>query len=143
MRIQEASCCSRRAVYTSPGFFVLFSLIAVIFLAAPLFPRPTLLALDAVAFAAGAAWCALNFRRGRQVHCAVTSIGWTALALLAFFEAARDRSFIAGDEQLVFLGLLGIALIFEDAWHRAFDAKALRPQAASGTVNQNREPLPG
>lgn len=126
MSAQEADCCSPRVIYSSPGFLVLFGLIAAIFLVAPLFPRHTYFALSGVAFVAGAAWCGFNFWRSRHAHCLVTTIGWSALAALTFVETAQGRSLIAGDEQLVFLGVLGVGLVFEAAWVRAFGTSAVR-----------------
>ena len=68
---------------------------------------------------AGAAWCGLNFWRCRHAHCIVTSTGWAALSILAFTEAGLGRSLIGGDEQPVFLAVLGAAVLFEAVWRLA------------------------
>ena len=94
---------------------------------AQILPAPAYLAVDAVAFLAGGSWCALNFWRSRQAHCLLTGSGWLLLALFAAAEAGLGRSLIGGDEQLVFLGILAIGLIFEGAWYLVHRDNAVTP----------------
>jgi hypothetical protein len=84
---------------------------------AQILPAPAYLAVDAVAFLAGGTWCALNFWRCRHAHCLLTGSGWLLLALFAAAEAGLGRSLMGGDEQLVFLVILAMGLIFEGAWY--------------------------
>ena len=49
----------------------------------------------------------------------MTSTGWAALSILAFTEAGLGRSLIGGDEQPVFLAVLGAAVLFEAVWRLA------------------------
>src|SRR5215471_19125424 len=72
-----------------------------------------------------AAWCVLNFWRCRHAHCVVTSTGWLALSVLAFTEAGLGRSLIGGDEQLVFLAVLAVAVGFEVVWRCAHGTNAV------------------
>ncbi|MGH9046800.1 MAG: hypothetical protein ACRDVW_05735, partial [Acidimicrobiales bacterium] len=65
---------------------------------------------------AGGGWCSLNFWRCRHAHCLVSGPGWLAFGLFAFVEAGLGHSLIGRHEQPVFLGLLGLALVFEGAW---------------------------
>lgn len=83
------------------------------------------LALDAVAALAAGSWCAVNFWRCRQAHCAVSGPLWLALGAFCTLEVALGHSVIAGDEQLVFLGVLGAALAFEVVWYRAKGTQAI------------------
>ncbi len=90
-------------------------------------PAPAYLVVDAAAFLAGGSWCVLNFWRCRQAHCLVTGSGWLLLALFAAVEAGLGRSLIGGDEQLVFLVILAIGLIFEGAWYLVRRDNAVTP----------------
>lgn len=83
---------------------------------APHVPLRGALALDGIAALVGGAWCSLNFWRCRHAHCLVSGPGWLAFGLFALVEAGLGRSLIGGNEQLVFLGLLGVALAFEGTW---------------------------
>jgi len=94
---------------------------------AQILPARAYLAVDAVAFLAGGTWCALSFWRCRQAHCLLSGSGWLLLALLAAAEAGLGRSLIGGDEQLVFLGILAIGLIFEGAWYLVHRDNAVTP----------------
>ena len=80
---------------------------------AQVLPPPGYLVVDAVAFLAGGSWCALNFLRRRQAHCVVTGAGWLAMALFVAAEAGLGHSLIHGDEQLLFLLILAVGLVFE------------------------------
>ena len=91
------------------------AVVALLTLAGILPMRPGL-AVDALAAMAAGSWCALNFWRCRHAHCAVSGAGWLGLALLSFVEAGLGRSVIGGNEQPVFLGVLGAALAFESIW---------------------------
>jgi hypothetical protein len=111
--------------------FLFFALVIVLLgLAAHLALRGEL-ALDGLAALAGGGWCSLNFWRCRQAHCLVCGAGWLALSVFAFAEAALGRTLIAGDEQLVLLGILVAALAFEALWTWARRTNAVvrgRPQ---------------
>jgi hypothetical protein len=98
-------------------------------LIAPLLPHRAEFAVDGIAFVAGAAWCGLNFWRSRHAHCLVNFTGWSALALLTFAEIVPDRSYIRGDEQLVFLAVLALSLVFEAMWVRARGTNAVTLRA--------------
>jgi len=100
-------------------------------------PAPTFLAVDAVAFLAGGTWCALNFWRCRQAHCLLAGFGWLVLALFTAAEAVAGHSMIGGDEQLVFLAVLAVSLVFEAIWYLARHTNAVTPaqsQPASGNL---------
>jgi hypothetical protein len=88
--------------------------------------------VDALAALAAGGWCSLNFWRCRHAHCVVTGPAWLALSIFAFTEAGIGRSLIAGDEQLVFLGVLAAALCFEGVWYLARRTNAV---TASGQRN--------
>jgi len=103
---------------TGKPLTLFFGAVIALLIVAPLFPRRAELALDAVAALSAGGWCAVNFWRCRHAHCLVTGVGWLGLSLFAFAEAGVGRSLIRGDEQLVFLGVLAIGLVFEAAWSR-------------------------
>jgi hypothetical protein len=94
---------------------------------AQILPAPAYLVVDAVAFLAGGTWCALNFWRCRHAHCLLTGSGWLVLALFAAAEAGLGRSLMGGDEQLAFLAILAIGLIFEAAWYLVRHDNAVTP----------------
>ena len=83
---------------------------------AQILPAPAFLLVDAAAFLAAGSWCAVNFWRCRQAHCLVTGPGWLLLAVFTLTEAGLGHSLISGDEQLVFLGILGAGMILECLW---------------------------
>ncbi|MFZ0216888.1 MAG: hypothetical protein WAM30_13225 [Candidatus Dormiibacterota bacterium] len=93
-----------------------FAAVIGLLLLAPWLPRRADLAVDGLAALAAAAWCAANFWRCRHAHCVVTAAGWFALSAFSFVEATLGRSWIGGDEQLVFLGVLAIGVLFEVGW---------------------------
>lgn len=149
MSTETSSCCSPRALFgwsppasvadtpakriadrvlpsTGYGLIAFFAAVIAALLIAPFFPRHIELAVEGLAFAAAAWWCGVNFWRSRHAHCVVTTVGWSALALLTFFEAVQGRSLILGDEQPAFLVLLGVAVVFEALWVRAFGTNAVR-----------------
>jgi hypothetical protein len=94
-----------------------FAAVVVLLNAGQFFGRRADLTMIGLAAAASGGWCALNFWRCRHAHCAVTGVGWLALAMFTFAEAAAGRSVIGGDEPLLFVGVLGIGLLFECGWH--------------------------
>ena len=104
---------------------VYFAAIVGLLNLAPHLPERANLAADGLAALAAAAWCVLNFWRCRHAHCVVTSTGWLALSVLAFTEAGLGRSLIGGDEQLVFLAVLAIAVGFEVVWRCAHGTNAV------------------
>jgi len=94
-------------------FAAIFGLLNI----APHLPERANLAVDGLAALAAGAWCGVNLWRCRHAHCVVTSAGWLALSMLAFTEAVLGRSLIGGDEQPVFLAVLGVAILFEAVWY--------------------------
>ena len=110
-------------------FAAIFGLLNI----APHLPERANLAVDGLAALAAGAWCGVNLWRCRHAHCVVTSAGWLALSMLAFTEAVLGRSLIGGDEQPVFLAVLGAAILFEAVWYfvRGTNSVATRPGAGS------------
>lgn len=105
---------------------------AAVFVLVNLAPHlPTRAGLVVMGFGAlgGGAWCALNFWRCRHAHCVVSGTGWLALAMFSFGEAILGRSVIAGDEGLVFLGVLAAAMAFEGGWFATHRTNAVRAVA--------------
>ena len=94
---------------------------------APVLATRGQLAVDGLAALAAGAWCGVNFWRCRHAHCALSGAGWLGLALLAFAETAAGRSWIGGDEQVVFLAVLVVALAFEGIWAAVRGTNALTP----------------
>lgn len=86
---------------------------------------PNLL-VGAVATLAASAYCLLNFWRCREAHCIVSGTGWAALALFEFAEVARGHSLIHGDESLVFLVILALAIAFEVYWRVRHGSNAVK-----------------
>src|SRR5260370_32835678 len=80
---------------------------------AQILPAPAYLAVDAVAFLAGGARGALDFRRCPHAHCLLTGSGWLLLALFAAAGAGPGPPPIGGGGQLCFLGVLALGLIFQ------------------------------
>lgn len=93
-----------------------FAAVIVALSLAPQLPRRPELLVDGLAALAGGGWCALNFWRCRHAHCAITGAGWLALSLFCLLEAALGRSLIHGDEQLIFVAVLAVAVAFEFGW---------------------------
>ncbi len=104
-----------------------FAVVIALLSLARILPAPTYLIVDAAAALGAGTWCALNFWRCRHAHCLITGTGWLALALFTFAEAGTGHSLIGGDEQLVFVAVLAIGLIFEGAWYLAHRANAVTP----------------
>ena len=100
------------------------ALIALLNISPHLARRPEL-ALDGVAFLAAGSWCALNYWRCRHAHCLVTASAWLPLSAFAFAEAVIGRSLISGYEQPIFLGILGVAIVFEVVWTRTQGTNAI------------------
>jgi hypothetical protein len=90
--------------------------VVALLMLAPRFPIRAELALDGLAALAAGGWCAANFWRCRHAHCLISGVGWLALSAFVVAEVVLGRSVIKGDEQLVFLGILAAALVFEGAW---------------------------
>jgi len=106
-----------------------YGAVAGLLLVAGIEPVRPGLALDAVGALAAGTWCALNFWRCRHAHCVVSGAGWLALGAFCIVEAALGRSVIAGDEQPVFLGILGVAVAFEAVWRLTRGTNAIGPGA--------------
>jgi hypothetical protein len=65
-----------------------FGAVVVLLNVGQLLPRRADLATVGLAVLLAGSWCALNFWRCRQAHCALTGAGWLALAVFTFAEAA-------------------------------------------------------
>jgi hypothetical protein len=113
-----------------PAVVMIASVVALLNVA-PLLPVRAGLAVDGLAALAGGGWCTVNFWRCRHAHCLVTGPGWLALSVFAFTEAVIGHSLIAGDEQLVLVGVLAAALAFEGGWYLARRTNAVGPKRAS------------
>jgi hypothetical protein len=145
------SVMKRRTDRILAGAIPALAMIAVVVIllnVAPLLPLPAGLAVDGLAALAAGGWCSLNFWRCRHAHCLVTGPAWLALSVFAFTEAGIGRSLIAGDEQLVFLGVLAAALCFEGFWYLARRTNAVTASgqgpalAASSGCGNRREEVP-
>src|SRR5260370_10250629 len=99
---------------------------------APLLPERANLAVVGLAALGAGAWCVLNFWRCRHAHCVVSSTGWLVLSVLAFTEAGLGESLIGGDEQLVFLAVLGVAVAFAVLWRCARGTKSVGRSTNAG-----------
>ena len=83
--------------------------------------------VDGLAGLAAGSWCALNFWRCRHAHCLITGPGWLAFGVFALVEAGLGHSLINGYEQPVFMGILGLAIIFEISWYMSRRSNAIAP----------------
>lgn len=119
-----------RLLPTGVGQWIFFAAVAVGISVSPLLPTRPWLALGAVVTFAASGWCLTNFWRCREAHCVVNGFGWAALGLLEVAELALGRSVIMGDEGLVFVAVLVVALAFECGWRARSGTSALvRPTA--------------
>lgn len=105
-----------------------FAAVIGLLLLAPSLPRRADLAVDGLAALGAAAWCGANFWRCRHAHCVVTATGWFALSMFSFVEAGLGRSFIAGNEQPVFLAILILGVLFEGGWTLVRGTNAFTPR---------------
>ena len=94
-------------------------------------PAPSYLLVDGLAALAAGSWCGLNFWRCRHAHCLISGGDWLGLSGFVFIEAGLGRSLIGGNEQVVFLGVLVAALLFEGAFCLARGANAIGPSRRS------------
>lgn len=120
----------RTGIWVVLYFAAIFGLLSV----APHLSRPGELAIYALAAGAGAAWCGLNFWRCRHAHCVIDAVGWSALAVFDSAEAILGRSFVHGNEQLLFLGVLVAGLVFEGCWWLARGSNAVTAAPRTGTA---------
>jgi hypothetical protein len=116
----------RLLVGNAPAF-VMVAVVVGLLNVGPHLSIRAMLALDGLAALVGGTWCSLNFWRCRHAHCLVTGAGWLALSVFAFTESVLGHSVIAGYEQLVLLGVLAAALIFEYGWYLTQHANAIGP----------------
>ena len=123
---QEATGWVRRVVGTGPKRWVFFGAVGLaIFNAPDLATRPGL-ALSALATLAAAAWCLINFWRCQEAHCIVTGPGWGLLGVFELFELGLGHSLIGGAEQVPFLAVIAVAVLFEVYWRIRFGTNAVR-----------------
>ncbi|MGH3437430.1 MAG: hypothetical protein ACRDRN_13295 [Sciscionella sp.] len=108
-----------------------FGAAITLLLLAPYLSTRAELAVDGFAALAGGGWCAANFWRCRHAHCVITATGWLTLTVFASVEAALGHSLIGGNEQLVFLAVLLLALAFEGAWYLTHGSNAIVSPDAS------------
>ena len=98
--------------------------IGLLNLAAHLSGQPALAVYGLVGLVGGG-WCSLNFWRCRHAHCLITGPGWVTFGVFALIEASLGHSLIGGYEQVVFLGLLGAAVLFECGWYALHHTNAI------------------
>ena len=91
------------------GVALYFGAVFIALNLAPLAPRRGELTMVGLAALA-------DFWRCRHAHCLVGGLAWPALAALSFVEAGLGRSLIAGDEQVIFAGILVASLLLEGMW---------------------------
>lgn len=103
---------------------VLVVVIGLLNLAAHLSVRQALFVYGLTGFAAGG-WCLLNFWRCRHAHCLITGPGWLTFAAFALIEATLGRSVIDGNEEGLFFGILGVAVLFEIGWYARYRTNAI------------------
>lgn len=121
------------------GGWLLVAVVVVLFVLGGFLPIRGELAADVAASAIGGAYCLANFWRCREPHCVVTGIGWAGLTVFAVVELFLGRSLIGGFEQMVFLGILVIAIVFEAVWRATTGSNALRSRAAQAADDARRE----
>ena len=114
-----------RVLPTGAGQWIFFAAVAVGISAAPHLPTRGGLVLDVVVTFAASGWCLVNVWRFREAHCVVNGYGWAALGLLEVVELALGRSVIRGDEGLIFVAILAVALCFECVWQGRSGTNAL------------------
>ena len=112
----------------APAVGVVIVVVALLNVAAHLSVDPAL-AVDGLAGLAAGGWCSLNYWRCRHAHCLVTGPGWLAFGVFAFVEAGIGHSLIDGYEQPAFIGILGVAVIFELSWYLARRTNAITSPA--------------
>lgn len=115
---------------TGVGVALYFLAIAVAMNASALLPRRAELVVIGISVLAASAWCGLNYWRCRHVHCLVGGVAWPPLAALCFVEAGLGRTLIAGNEGLVFLGILVAAIALEAIWSSARGSNAIGSRGA-------------
>lgn len=114
-----------RVLPSGAGQWIFFAAVAAGISVAPVLHSRPSLALGAVATFAASGWCLINFWRCREAHCVVTGYGWAALGVLDVVEFALGRSVIRGDEGIVFVAILVVALAFECGWRARSGTTAL------------------
>jgi hypothetical protein len=112
---------------------IVIVVVGLLNLAAHLSVRPALVVVGPAGLAAGG-WCSLNFWPCRHAHCVITGPGWLAFGLFALAEASLGHSLIAGYEQPVFVGILGVAVLFELVWYAVRRTNAIASMAASNPL---------
>ncbi len=116
---------------TGAGQWIFFAAVALGISVAPVLPTRAGLALGVGVTIAASSWCLSNFWRCREAHCIVSGLGWAALALVELTELALGRSMIKGDESLVFVAFLVVALVFECGWSARSGTNALIRRATT------------
>ena len=119
-----------RVVGTGPRRWVFFAAVALAIFSAPDLPARPSLALSAVATLAAAAWCLTNFWHCQEAHCLVTGPGWGLLGVFEVGEVGIGHSLIGGAEQVPFLAILAVAVLFEAYWRARYRTNSLRAKAA-------------
>jgi hypothetical protein len=114
-----------RLLPTGPAQWIFFAAVAAALFAAGALPLRAGLILDLVATLAASGWCLTNFWRCREAHCIVTGAGWLPLAGLDAVEAGLGRSFVFGDEGLIFVAILVVGICFEALWRNRHGTNAL------------------
>jgi hypothetical protein len=116
--------------------------VALLNVAAHVSIQPALV-VDGLAGLAAGGWCSLNFWRCHHAHCLITGPGWLALGVFALVEASLGHSLIDGYEQPVFIGILGVAVIFEISWYltRRTNAVASPPTLTGALLRRGTKSL--
>lgn len=121
-----ASRWSSGVVGTGPKRWIFFAAVALAVFSAPDLPARASLALSAVATLAAGAWCLTNFWHCQEAHCIVTGPGWVLLGLFELAELALGHSLMGGTEQIPFLGVIAVAILFEVYWRTRYGTNAVR-----------------
>lgn len=101
-------------------------LVAVgVYIVSSLLPLSGGLALTGVYFLAIGSYCGVNVWRCREAHCAITSIGWSLLGLLALAVIAPGLQWL-GPLWGVFLAIGLVGYAFEAAWSSRHSSNILR-----------------
>ena len=139
---RSAGDWARRVVGTGPKRWVFFGAIALAIFSAPDLPARPSLALSAIATLAAAAWCLTNFWHCQEAHCIVTGPGWGLLGVFELFELALGRSLLGGAEQVPFLAVIAVAVLFEVYWRTRHGTNAVRRHLTS-TAGTGGAKFPG
>jgi hypothetical protein len=112
---------------------IVIVVVGLLNLAAHLSVRPALVVVGLAGLAAGG-WCSLNFWRCRHAHCVITRAGLVGLRVVRTGRGVAWSQPDAGYEQPVFVGILGVAVLFELVWYAVHRTNAIASMAASNPL---------